>query len=98
MDVKKHPFLNEIDADLIEPQRLAGSVIDHCIVKRKRGETGRMMSPYEALKALVFEAEVVMVGAENLAFGMKLSDEDRQRLRVAVGRISTIAREATDGH
>ena len=88
-------ILLEIDADLIEPHRLAGSVEDHLRNKRKRGQGGRIISPYEALKALVFEAEIVRLCAENMSFGMKLGDQDLARLRAAHRLIDSIVREAT---
>lgn len=88
------PVLDEIDSDLIEPERLAGSVIDNLRMKRIQGKEGRLISPYEALKSIAFEAQLIMVAGENLECGLKLTDEDRSRLRIACMRINAIVREA----
>lgn len=89
-------MLDEIDSDLIEPERLAGSVIDHLRTKRNRGKEGRLISPYEALKSLAFEAQLIMVAGENLECGVKLTAEDRSRVRIACMRIDSIVREAVE--
>lgn len=88
------PLLDEIDSDMIEPERLAGSVIDHLRTKRKQGEEGRLISPYEALKSLAFEAQLIMVAGENLECGLRLTADDISRLRIACMRINAILREA----
>lgn len=88
--------LERIDADLIEPQRLAGCVIDELRSDRRRPPAKQRggISAREALKALQFEAMVVMVSAEQLSIGKPLSDPDKARLVVAFSRIGTIASEA----
>jgi hypothetical protein len=45
----------------------------------------------EALRVLHFETLVVAIGAENLAQGVTLSDEDRERLALAACRIRQAA-------
>lgn len=87
--------LNEIDADLIEPQRLAQCVVDQLRVERRRPHraVNRGLSAREALQALAYEAQLVAVCAENQALGMPLTADDRARLLVAWGLIETIYTE-----
>ena len=88
-------MMERIDADLIEPQRLAECVIDRIkIDRRKRDYAGRALSAREALLALTFEAQLVALCAENQAQGIVLTDADRARLLVAWARITTIIGEA----
>lgn len=89
-------ILDRIDADLIEPKRLAECVIDRIKVdRRKHGDAaGRALSAREALLALTFEAQLVALCAENQAQGVALTDADRARLLVAWARITTIVSEA----
>ena len=88
-------IFESIDADLIEPQRLAECVVDRIKVdRRKRDYAGRALSAREALLALAFEAQLVAVCAENQAQGVALTDADRARLLVAWARITTIVSEA----
>ena len=88
-------ILDLIDADLIEPQRLAGSVIDEVVIQRRRRDcNGRALTAREALQALAFEAMLVSVAAQNLALGMALGDADLTRLLLAWSRIETLAAEA----
>lgn len=88
-------ILERIDADLIEPQRLAGCVVDQLRNERRRQPANgpRGITAREALRALAFEAQLVAVAAENIAHGIALSDDDRARLLVAWGRITTIVSE-----
>lgn len=88
------PVIDEIDGDLIEPERLAGSVIDHLRSKRKSGAEGHLISPYEALKSLAFEAQLIMVAGQNIDHGIKLTAEDRSRIQIAWKRIDIIVKEA----
>ena len=86
--------LSDIDADLIEPQRLAECVIDQLkIDERKTPRTGPRITAREALRALWFEAQVIVVGAHNVANGLTLSDEDLDRVATAWSRIDFICRE-----
>ena len=88
-------ILERIDAGLIEPQRLAGSVIDEVVIQRRRRDcNGRALTAREALQALAFEAMLVSVAAQNLALGMALEDADLTRLLLAWSRIETLAAEA----
>ena len=49
------------------------------------------LSPRAALGALAFETLVVAVAAGNVSNGLSLTEQDRQRLMVAAGRIQHIA-------
>ena len=87
--------LEGIDADLIEPHRLAGCVIDELRAERRRpprnvqcGITAR-----EALTALRFEVVLVAIAAQNIANGVAFNDDDRARLMVAWARIEAILDE-----
>lgn len=90
-------ILDRIDADLIEPQRLAECVIDRIKVdRRKHGDAaGRPLSARESLIALHFEAHFVAVAAQNLAHGIALDADDLARLMVAWARIAFIANVVT---
>lgn len=85
-------ILERIDADLIEPQRLAGSVVDQLQIERRRppkdGQRG--LTAREALQVLAFEVQLVALCAENLAHGLTLTPDDRARLLVAWARCSEI--------
>lgn len=87
--------LNEIDADLIEPQRLAQCVVDQLGLERRRPRRDgpRGITAREALQALAFEAQLVALCAENQAQGTVLTDADRARLLVSWARITTIINE-----
>ncbi len=87
--------LNEIDADLIEPHRLAQCVVDQLKVENRRPTrtVNRGLSAREALSALAYEAQLVAVCAENQALGIPLTDDDRSRLLVSWGLIDTIYTE-----
>ena len=88
-------IFERIDADLIEPQRLAGAVVDQVVIqRRKRDYTGRSLTAREALQALVFEAQFVAVAAQNLAHGFTLEAGDLNRLMLAWARVDIIATEA----
>lgn len=88
-------FLERIDVDLIELHRLAGCVIDQIVIDRRRSVVKQhSITAREALLALLYEAQLVAVAAENIASGLQLSDDDHARLLVAWGRISAIVSEA----
>ena len=88
-------IFERIDVDLIEPQRLAGAVVDRVLIdRRKRDYAGRALTAREALQALTFETQFVAVVAQNLAQGITLEAGDLARLMVAWARIDTIATEA----
>ena len=88
-------IFTRINADLIEPQRLAGCVVDQVLIERRRRDyTGRALSARDALKALKFEATFVSVAAQNLAQGIVLTADDLARLMIAWALIDTITSEA----
>lgn len=88
-------IMDKIDADLIEPQRLAGCVLDQARIERRRPESnGRPLTSREALQAARFEVQLAAVAAENLAQGFTLTDGDRARLLVAWARLEALAVEA----
>lgn len=88
-------IMDKIDADLIEPQRLAGCVLDQARIERRRpGNSGRPLTSREALQAARFEVQLTAVAAENLAQGFTLTDSDRARLLVAWARLEALALEA----
>lgn len=47
----------------------------------------------DALKAIAFEAILVLVAARTMAAGEALNNRDRERLRIAVGRIEAAINE-----
>ena len=88
-------IFERIDADLIEPQRLAGAVVDQVVIQRRRRDyNGRSLTAREALQALVFEAQFVAVAAHNLANGIVLEAGDLNRLMLAWACVDIIATEA----
>ena len=88
-------ILDDIDADLIDAPRLASSVVDQVqIVRSKRGNTGRAISAREALQTIHFEAQIVMVAAQNMAHGLALETPDLTRLMVAWACIDFLIGEA----
>jgi hypothetical protein len=48
----------------------------------------RPFSPIQALHCVAFEATLAAVAASNVARGIAMSEEDRQRLHTAAGRIN----------
>jgi len=86
--------LHEIDAE-----RRADVAIDSIVVARREHERQnrrpRALSARDALIALEAEAFFVSVAACNLANGVELSEDDRERLLLAYRRIDTIANEVT---
>lgn len=84
--------LTDIDADLIEPQRLAECVIDQLKIERRKSpaDTRHGLSAREALIALQFEAQLIAVAAHSLSQGFTLSAHDLARLLVAWARVEAI--------
>ena len=82
------------EADLIEPQRLAPSVIDDLLIEdsraMRRGEQPRRLTIRELRIAVEHEVRFVLVAAENTAEGRVLSDADLDRLWLAAESISWI--------
>ena len=95
--------IRDIDPHLIEPQRLAGSVMDAIIIERSRhGHTGRAITAREALQALTYEANFVAVCALNLRKCWNeshcgcaiLAASDIDRLLIAKNAIDALTAEA----
>lgn len=87
--------LTDIDPDLIEPQRLAGSTLDQARNERRRTRNpGPTLTAREALQAARFELQLAVVAIENVAYGIALNDADRARLILAGVRLEALAAEA----
>jgi hypothetical protein len=84
------------DLPVMEPERRAGALLDQATVARRdqHRRRERAFTAREALVCLEFEALVVAVAASNVALGVVLSDEDRDRLWLASERITTIVEES----
>ena len=88
-------ILEKIDADLIEPQRLAACVLDQTTIERRhRPNDDWLLSSREALQAARFEMQLASVAAQNVAYGVTLHDDDRARLLLASARLEALAAEA----
>ena len=78
--------------EFVEAARDLGAYVDDG--KPHRGPAKPAgLSPRAALEVLAFEALAVAVAAGNMAQGLQLTEEDRQRLTVAAGRINLLAQE-----
>lgn len=93
--------IRDIDPHLIEPQRLAGCVLDTIIIERsKHGHTGRAITAREALQALTYEAHFVAYCALNVRKCLEqcpcpgVSTSDIDRLLIAKNAIDAITAEA----
>ena len=93
--------IRDIHPHLIEPQRLAGSVMDAIIIERSQhGHTGRAITAREALQALTYEANFVAVCALNIRKCLEqcpcpaLAESDVHRLLIAKNAIDAITAEA----
>ncbi len=53
----------------------------------------RLLPAGQALEILDFEAQLIALCAANIANGVTLTDDDRERCRIAAGRIGAIALE-----
>lgn len=84
--------LDQIDADLIEPERLAACVVDQLKIEHRKpaSDQTRGISAREALIALRFEVQLVAVAALNVTQGLVLSAQDLARVLVAWARIEAI--------
>ena len=82
------------EADLIEPHRLAPSVIDDLIIEdsrpMRREERPRRLTIRELRIAIEHEVRFVVVAAENTAEGRVLSGADLDRLWLAAESIAWI--------
>lgn len=95
--------IRHIDPHLIEPQRLAGSVLDAIVIEHSQhGYTGRAITAREALQVLTYEANFVAVCALNLRKCWNesqcgcaiLAASDIDRLLIAKSAIDAITAEA----
>ncbi len=81
----------------VDPERRAACALDDIAVAsrewKRNNRRPRALTARDALIALQFEALLVGVAAGNLAHGVELSDDDRERLQLAAGRIGVIADE-----
>lgn len=82
------------EADLIEPHRMAPSMLDDIRNQRRKPVAQRRRpTPIEALRALQYEGCFVLVAAQNLAQGIELCEADLDRLAEAARRIRVIQEE-----
>ena len=79
--------------EFVEAAKQLGAWVDDG--KPQRPQKPTALSPRAALEVMGFECFLVAVIAGNLAKGVILSEADRARLMVAVGRINRIARDFT---
>lgn len=85
--------LHEVDA-----ARRSGVALDAIVAARRQHEREnrrpRALTAREALQALWFEAQLVLVAASNIRNGVELADEDFERLAIAYRRIDYLVEEA----
>ena len=79
--------------EFVEAAKQLGAWVDDG--KPQRPQKPTALPPRAALEVMAFECFLVAVIAGNLAKGVILSEADRARLMVAVGRINCIARDFT---
>ena len=79
--------------EFVEAAKQLGAWVDDG--KPQRPQKPTALPPRAALEVMAFECFLVAVTAGNLAKGVILSEADRARLMVAVGRINRIARDFT---
>lgn len=84
------------DIALVAPERKAEILIDKLSVdaRRYQRKKERSFTAREGLICAQFEVLLAAVAASNLARGVELTDEDRDRLWLASERLTTIAEEA----
>ncbi len=86
--------LSDVESSL----RAAAALDDITSAAREWRRTHRRPRAFTARDALIvlqFEAVLVGVAAGNVAYGIELSEADRDRLLLAVSRIHAIVDEAT---
>jgi DNA primase len=76
--------------EFVEAARKLGAYVDDGKPRRSASKPAGL-SPRAALEVLAFEALTVAVAAGNLVQGVTLTDDDRQRLTQAAGRINLLA-------
>lgn len=83
------------DIDLMEPQLKADILIDRLTIETReyRRKRPKSFTAREALLCLEFEALLVATAAGNIAYGVELTDEDRNRVWLAYARVQTIVDE-----
>jgi len=92
--------MNEHDLQLhqVDPVLRAGVAHDAIVAARRQHEREnrrpRALTAREALQALWFEAQLVLVAAGNIRNGVALADEDFERLSIAYRRIDYLVEEA----
>jgi hypothetical protein len=84
----------------VEPERRAVVAIDQIGRSQRDWQRSnrrpRSLTARDALIALKFEALFVWVYGGNILNGVEMTDDDRDRLTVALQRIDTIAGEVVD--
>ena len=84
--------VNEVDFD-----RRAAAAVDGITAARQKWQRANRrpsaLTAREALSVLHFEAMLVWTAAHNIAFGVELTDADRERLTMAYKRIDAIVDE-----
>jgi hypothetical protein len=91
-DVLSH-HMQSHGLEFIDAAKALGAWVDDGRPDRPQRPTA--LSPRAALEVLMFEALLVATAAGNLARGLVLTDQDRQRLTQAAQRIGTIAGDFT---
>jgi hypothetical protein len=86
-----------IELQDVDPERRSGVALDEIYAQGRQwareNRRPRALTAADALAALQFEVLFVAVCAGNIAEGYELTDDDRERLRLTVARVNTIADE-----
>lgn len=81
----------------VDAERRAAVAIDIVSTSQRQWQRNHRrpaaLTPREALAALQFEGMLVAVAAANVRNGMRLSDEDFERLALSIRWINSIAEE-----
>ena len=82
----------------IDAERRAGCALDEIFAAQRQWDRQhrrpRAVTAREGLIVIEFEALFVATCASNLAAGFDLTDDDRERLRLAYSRINAVMQEA----
>lgn len=82
----------------VDPDRRAAVAIDKIVNEQKRwavkNRRPAALTAREALVAIQFECLVIWTAGANIRAGVELSDEDMERVSLAIQRIDTIVDEA----
>ena len=76
------------DMEFIDAAKALGAWVDDGKPQATKKPTA--LTPRSALEVLGRESTIVAIAAGNIAQGINLTDEDRSRLMVCVGRINKI--------